>query len=306
MDLPGLLRDFTLPRVSSQLMTVPNLSSSPTDRVLTPTRVLAAIIIPFLVLAFLVLFPWPGDTQRLFAWRITPSMSPMVLGSVYLGGAYFFLRVTRAAQWHTVAGGFLPVATFASLMGVTTILHWDRFIHGNLAFSLWVALYFTTPFAVFAVFFRNRREYVAAKEDDLCIGQVAAYMIVTAGVASVLTAIFLYLLPNRAINIWPWHLTPLTARTLAAIFALGLAGLGAVRERRWSAARILLQVEGFMLALILISGVRARSEFDSSRVLTWMLVFGFVGTALATIGLYLRMESLARAGQRRTAALHER
>jgi len=84
-------------------------SRSRDDRVLPSTRVLSAIIVPFLVLAFAVLFPWPGDTGRLFAWAIKPTMSSMVLGSVYLGGAYFFVRVVRCPQWHTVAGGFLSV-----------------------------------------------------------------------------------------------------------------------------------------------------------------------------------------------------
>src|SRR5664279_2363446 len=134
-------------------------SSDPADRVLAATRILSAVIVPFLVLAFLVLVPRPGDTKRLFAWQILPTMSPMILGSVYIGGAYFFFRAVRAAQWHTVAGGFPSVGTFATLMGVATVLHWDRFIHSNVAFWLWVALYFTTPVIVFAVFFRNQREY---------------------------------------------------------------------------------------------------------------------------------------------------
>lgn len=64
----------------------------PQDRVLWPTRVLAAAIIPFLLVAFCVLFPVPTDTRRLFAWQIRPTMTPMVLGAVYLGGAYFFAR----------------------------------------------------------------------------------------------------------------------------------------------------------------------------------------------------------------------
>src|SRR6266576_5728548 len=108
-------------------------SASAEDRVLVSTRVVSAAIIPFLLLAFAVLVPWPTDTKRLFAWAIKPTMSAMVLGSVYLGGAYFFFRAARARRWHTVAGGFPPVATFAALMGIATILQWDRsFIHGNL------------------------------------------------------------------------------------------------------------------------------------------------------------------------------
>jgi hypothetical protein len=259
--------------------------------VLPGTRVLAAVIVPFLVLAFAVLFPVPTDTRHLFAWQIRPTMSPMVLGAVYLGGAYFFARVVPAGQWHTVAGGFPPVAVFAGLMGITTVLHWDRFLHDNVAFWLWVALYFTTPVLVLATFLVNQREYLPAGPDDLVLSPLAAGAVVAVGSASVVTGAFLYLFPARAIAIWPWHLTTLTARMLGAIFALGLAGLGAIRERRWSAARLLLQVAGLMLALIFAAGIRARAEFDTGRALTWILLVGFAGTALAGAGLYVRMET---------------
>ncbi len=270
----------------------------PEDRVLFPTRVVAAGIVPFLFLAFFVLYPWPGDTGRLFAWELKPSMSAMVLGSVYIGGGYFFLRAVRAPRWHTVAGGFPPVAAFAGLMGITTILHWSRFSHGHLAFWLWVGLYFTTPFVVLAVFFRNQREYRTANGDELMLAPAAANAIAAAGSGSVLMSAFLYLFPYRAISIWPWHLTPLSARMLGAIFVLGAAGIGTVRERRWSAARILFQVEAIMLILIVIAGVRAHREFDSSNALTWLFAAGFGGTAVASAILYVRMELRASTGQR--------
>jgi len=179
-------------------------------------------------------------------------------------------------------------------MGITTILHWDRFSHSHVAFWLWVGLYFTTPFAVFAVFLRNREQYVPSSDADLKISQAAALAIIAGGAAAVLTSGFLFLFPYQAVEIWPWKLSPLTARVLGAIFALGLAGLGAVRERRWSAARILLQVEGMMLFLILVAGVRAHAEFDPGNALTWLFAAGFVATALATGILYVRMESRAR------------
>jgi hypothetical protein len=261
------------------------------DRVHASTRALAAGIVPFLVLAFVVLAPRPTDTRRLFAWEIKPTLSPMVLGSVYLGGAYFFIRVVRATRWHTVAGGFVPVGTFATLMGVTTILHWDRFLHGNAAFWLWAVLYFTTPLLVFAVFFRNQREYDSGADSSGRIGSVAAGAFVLVGVTSMAMCLFLYLFPARAVAVWPWQLTPLTARMLGAIFALGVAGIGAWWERRWSAMRILLQVAGFMLVLILIAAARAHTEFDTSNPLTWLFLVGFVLTTAALVVLYVRMES---------------
>jgi hypothetical protein len=265
-----------------------------TDRILLPTRVVAGAIIPFLVVAFAVLVPYPGDTKRLFAWEIKSTMSAMTLGSVYLGGAYFFFRVVRSSAWHTVAGGFLSVGTFASLMGVTTILHWNLFIHGNVAFWLWVGLYFTTPFIIFAVFARNQREYAPATAGELMIPSAAAVTMAAGGGLAVAMSAFLFLFPQRAADVWPWPLTPLTARVLGAILALGVAGLGALRERRWSAARILLQVAGVMLLLIAVAAARAHREFDTSRPLTWVFLVGFGSTVLAGAALYVRMESRSR------------
>jgi hypothetical protein len=262
--------------------------------VLRPTRILAACIIPFLLVAFCVLYPVPTDTKRLFAWQIKPTMSAMVLGAVYLGGGYFFLRVVTARRWHTVAGGFLPVAGFASLMGITTILHWDRFLHGNVAFWLWVGLYFTTPLLVLAIFGLNRRELSAGSEDEPRLPRFATAIIAATGCLSLATSALLYLSPSTAIDIWPWHLTPLTARMLAAIFVLGGAGLGVFFERRWSAARIPLQVAAFMLVLLLLAGIRAHAEFDASNPLTWLFAVGFSLVTLAIGALYLRMEASAR------------
>src|SRR5579859_782753 len=126
------------------------------DRVLPETRWVSAIMVPFLVAAFVILYLFPDHTQELFAWGIQPRMSAMMLGAAYIGGAYFFVRVAANARWHAVKVGFLPVSAFAALMGIATILHWDRFNHGSLAFVAWVGLYFTTPFLVFLLWVRNR------------------------------------------------------------------------------------------------------------------------------------------------------
>jgi len=119
-------------------------------------------------------------------------------------------------------------------------------------------------------------------------------VIAAAGGLSVATSALLYLSPATAIDIWPWQLTPLTARTLGAIFALGGAGLGVLVERRWSAVRIPIQVAGIMLVLILLAGLRAHSEFDAGNPLTWLFAAGFGGGTLAAGALYLMMESRSR------------
>ena len=270
-----------------------NPGSGRDDRVLPVTRWLSVAIIPFLVVAFAVLYPFPDDTGRLFAWPVKPTMTPMILASVYLGGAYFFLRAATARQWHTVKGGFIPVGTFASLMGVATILHWGKFTHSHVAFWLWAGLYFTTPFLVFGVWWANRRRDVPGTSAELLIPVRVSRIIAVLGGLSVLTALFLFLFPGRAAAVWPWMLTPLTARVMGAIFALGIAGLGALADRRWSSTRILLQVAALMLALILAAGARASGELDPSSAMTWLIGAGFTAALAAIAVMYARMQAQA-------------
>lgn len=70
------------------------------DLILPYTRGLSLFIAPFLLVAFLVLYPFPDQTRRLFAWTIQPTMTPMLLASAYLGGFYFFVRVLRGGVGH--------------------------------------------------------------------------------------------------------------------------------------------------------------------------------------------------------------
>ncbi|WP_426595559.1 hypothetical protein ACPPVS_08220 [Cellulomonas sp. McL0617] len=262
----------------------------PDDRVLRATRVVSIVIVPFLLLAWAVLYPWPSDTGRLFAWTIKAHLSAMVLGSAYLGGAYFFVRAAGASGWHTIKAGFPPVGLFATLMGVATLLHWETFVHGHVAFWLWVLLYFTTPFLIAWVWWRNRVHDAPAAADDLRLPGAAAAVIAGVGGLALVTGLFLFVAPATAVSIWPWPLTPLTARVMGAVFCLGSAGLGAIREQRWSSARIPVQVALVMLVLLVVAGVRGRSSLDPARPLTWLFVVGFVGLTLSTAALYVRME----------------
>jgi hypothetical protein len=266
------------------------------DAVLPATRALAAFIVPFLVVAFVVLYGFPGDTGRLFAWTIAPPMTPMTLGAVYLGGAFFFVQAFRATEWHTVKAGFVAVGAFASLMGVTTIIHWDRFNHRHVAFWLWAGLYFTTPFLVWGVWAANRRRATAAGPDDVVLAPAARLVMGATGALAVTAGLFLVLAPHRAIDVWPWALTPLTSRVMGAIFMLGIAGLGVLTDARWSAARLMLQVQVFMLTLILVAAARAHADFDASNAMTWLLLGGFAAALVSAAALLVAM---GRGGGRR-------
>ncbi len=191
------------------------------DRVLPETRLLSAIIVPFLVVAFGILYLLPDHTQELFAWTIRPRMTPMMLAAAYIGGAYFFVRAATLARWHWVKVGFLPVTTFAAFMGIATLLHWNIFNHSHISFFAWAILYFATPFLVLAVWLRNRHTDPGTPDtNDLIVPQSVRLVIGIIGLITLLISIFLFLQPELMIRVWPWKLTPLTARVVGGLFAL--------------------------------------------------------------------------------------
>ena len=264
------------------------------DRVRPLTRAVSYGIVPFLLVGFAVLYPWPTDTGRLFAWRIASTLTAMVLASAYLGGAYFFLRAGSGRSWQAVKGGFLPVALFAFLLGIATLLHWGLFLHRHVAFWLWTGLYFTTPFLVLAVWWVNRRHDPPPVPGEVLLPAPVAWTVAAVGGLAGATGLLLYLLPSAAIRSWPWSLTPLTSRVMGAVFCLGLAGVGTLRDRRWRSARVPFQVAAVMLVAILVAGVRAHRELAAGNVLTWLFVAGFGGVLAGLAVTYRRMEARAR------------
>ncbi len=97
------------------------------DRIFPSTRVISAVVVPFLVLAFLILYLTPEQSGERFAWEIKPSMTAAFMGAGYLGGSWLFISTVFGRRWHRVAAGFLPVTTFTIFMLLATIVHWDRF-----------------------------------------------------------------------------------------------------------------------------------------------------------------------------------
>lgn len=263
-----------------------------TDRILPETRWVSAIIVPFLVTAFGILYLFPDHTQEVFAWGIQPRMSAMMLGAAYIGGAYFFVRAASGVRWHQVKVGFLPVTTFATLMGIATILHWDRFNHGYISFFAWVGLYFTTPFIVFLLWLRNRSTDPGPDASpDLSVPRSVRLVIGIVGGLTVLTSIVLFLQPRFMINVWPWQLTPLTARVMGALFALTAVGeLAIALDARWSAIRIALQSQMIGIALIALAMVFSWSNFHQTNPLTWVFIATILFLLLASPLLYIWME----------------
>ena len=255
------------------------------DRVLPATRALGWFIVPFLLVAFPLLYFFPDDTGNWWAWGISPSMTALIMGAGYIAGAYFFVRVATATRWHRVHLGFLPITAFTAFLGIATIVHWERFDHDHVAFWIWTGLYFTTPILVPLAWLRNRRTDPGTLEPagDRYLPRPVRSALIVVGLAQFAIAVVLIASPSTMIDLWPWRLTELGAATLGAWFALpGVTALMMGIDGRWSAIRVTLESQLIGLALILLAAARAWEQFDKSNALTYVFAGGI---ALLLIGL---------------------
>ncbi len=263
------------------------------DAVFPLTRWVAALIVPFLLVAAALLLIWPDQTDRLFAWTIKPRMTALFIGASFLAGGYFFTRAATARRWSAIVTGFIPVAVFAWMMAIATLLHWDRFHHNNVTFFAWVALYATTPFIVLAVWLRNR--HTALKENDRAEPRLPRAFRWAAGLLGgvlILGGLAFYLRPDWMAAVWPWSLTPLTGRVIVSFLTISaLAELAMARAPRWNRARVIIQGQMLGLALVLTGVARAWGDFDPSTPATWIFVGAMAVLLLANVGVYAWMES---------------
>ena len=266
------------------------------DRILPFTRVVAAAVIVVLVFAFIVLFVLPGQTDRRFAWTIHPSMTAMLMGAGYGSALYFFVRVLTERRWHRVGLGFLPITVFTWMMLGTTFLHWNRFRHGSFPFDLWLWVYLATPVVVPFVWLMNRSHDPGSLEvrDAMFAPMIRRAMVATGAVLGAI-AVWMYLDPEGTVAVWPWGLTTLTARAIAAFVALpAVAWLAIAADGRASAATAVLDTVAIGLVLLLVAVARSWHDFHHANVLTYVYFLGLVATlaAIATlrVSMFRRIE----------------
>ena len=261
------------------------------DRVFRSTRVLGAVIVPFLLVAFVLLYFFPDDTRHWFAWDVQPTITPLVMGAGYIAGAYFFVRVARETRWHRIQVGFLPVTAFTLFMAIGTFNHLDRFATDHVAFWIWVGLYVTTPVLVPLAWWRNRASDPGTPEPgEPPLPSIVRPALLVVGTVQSAVALVLLLSPATMIEHWPWLLTPLTAQTLGGWFALpGVTALMMGLDGRWSAIRITLESQLIGLALILLGTARAWEDVDSSNALAYAFVAGLAGLFVALLALEVWM-----------------
>jgi hypothetical protein len=267
------------------------------DSVLPAMRAVSLVVVAVLLPALVILWGLPSRTEDLWAWTIKPDLTPIFMGAGYGAGAYFFLRAYRTQHWHEVSVGVISAAVFALLMLGTTILHYDKFNHGDapaiaaIAFYGWTIVYILSPWVVAWLWWRNQRTDPRAPQPGEPLVPPPVRLVARAAAIGALAGAALVLAaPNVAIDNWGWDLTPLTARVIGCFTAqVGTGFLLLSFDPRWSSWRVLVQTFLIAVGLLLLGAVRAWAAFDHDALLTWGYLAGLAGGALVLVALYRSM-----------------
>ena len=199
------------------------------------TRVLLAVFAPLALLEANQLYVLSTTTDRGFAWTVQPALTAAFLGAGYGAGVVLTVLSRRAGRWAEARIGYHTVLLFTLLTLAATLLHLDRFhlaaddTAPRTAAWAWVIVYVLVPPAMAAALRWQGRADPSPAGRPLGGGLTIALAVQGTALVGVGTALWT---SHRLRSLWPWDLTPLTARAVGSwLVALGLAAALTLRDR---------------------------------------------------------------------------
>jgi hypothetical protein len=177
-------------------------------------------------------------------------------------------------------------------MFTATLLHWDRFHHGMLAFYLWTIISAVTPFLVPFIWWQNQATGSNDLEEvDVHFPLPIRWGLGIFGVLGVLSFLGFFAVPTPLISLAPWKLTELTARVFCGWSILTFATVVTIAmEGRGSSARILFESAMVGLGLTLLGLPRMWNDLDPAKPLTYIFVVGIILTLVVFIVIHIWLD----------------
>jgi hypothetical protein len=257
--------------------------SVPTRGLLSGARLLLGAFSLLTALAFVALFVLAGTTDRSFAWTIEPPLTAAFLGAGYAAGFVLVFLSLRESAWADVRVPFLTIFVFVVLTLAATLLHLDKMhfdddfgglgLLAKAAAWFWLAVYVVVPVAMLVLLVGQERVPGADPPPRHPVPAVLRVALAVESAALVVVGALLFIDPTTATSVWPWPLTPFTARVVAAwLIAFGLAtALAALAGdlHRLRTATIAYTVFG---ALVVVCVLRYTGTVAWDRPVAWIFM----------------------------------
>jgi hypothetical protein len=230
------------------------------------------------------LFLLSAQTDRFFSWTINPPLTAAWLGATFWAASVIVLLAARQPVFAYLRPAMPGGLLFVWLMLGATLLHLDRFHLDRATGIAWVAVYVAVPPILTFILWR---QFTAPGEDPpraaLLPGWLrfafALYALVVGGIG-----LALYLLPAQADAVWPWTLTPLTARALAAwLIPLGVIAAQLVWENDFVRIRAAMIGATAFAGLNLVAVARYSGTIDWAGAAAWLYLATLGGTLIVAV-----------------------
>lgn len=182
----------------------------------------------FVLAAGLQLWLFADRTDEIFAWTIDAEITAAFIGSFYWSAAVLALLSAREQTWARARLGVPGVLAFIWLTLLATLLHLDLFhldasdLKAQAAGWVWLVIYVAEPPLLLWAFIAQLGTAGAKPSRPNPLSR--PYRALLAAQAAILLAFgaALFVAPADVGEAWPWELTELTGRAIAAwLIALG-------------------------------------------------------------------------------------
>lgn len=240
--------------------------------------------------ATLVLFVMADSTDQYWAWTISPSVTAAFLGAGYLAGltGLVVLALTRTQQLRL---GLMAIFTFVFVTAVATLMHLEPFhltdedLLPAFVAWIWLIVYVAVPFWILFVVRRLPKDTAPAGAPGLPLSY--RVLLWAQGLVLATLGLILFIAPETSGTLWPWELSPLTARCISAwlLFAAVVASVVA-RLRGHIGSEVALVVYTLLPVLQGIAMARFHTQVDWDTatplvaLLSVMMVTGLAGAFL--------------------------
>lgn len=251
------------------------------------------------VIAGLLLFVGATRTDDYFSWTIDPPQTAAFLGAAYWAAAVLFTWASTQRTWQRLRIAVYPELAVAVVLLIGTYMHLDKF-HDDLFGYFWVSVYaVAAPVLIYLIAVTRTTGEDGPEETRLTMPAPLRLALAAQALVFAVYGVGLFVSPGGFDGAWPWAVTPLTARAIAA-FLLGFALAAAIAVRadslQWfRGAALTYAVLGL---LELLAAALHSSDFKDGAALPLFVAFFASVLAVGAAGSLLGREAQVSSSRR--------
>jgi len=213
-------------------------------------RIMALVVVALVFLAGVQLYILAEQTDRYFAWTITAPVTAAFLGGGYWSALVAILYGLRQKNWVNVRSTLPTAFTATTLLLIATLLHIDKFHLTSpifitwLAAWIWIVVYIVVPPTLLVVFILQSRTPGTNPPRQHNLPHWISVALTSQAVLAILVGFALFLAPQTTMGLWPWQLTPLTARAIGS-WMCAVGATGAIIAWEDDLSRVAASLAGF-------------------------------------------------------------